>query len=484
MSAKGRITYRFDKQSGAREELPRQERQRASDTNAVPYFQEELSFTADIGSWNSPFQNDAHALEQLIRESDGQLPKTGSKPRPGGSRSSLEPADYSAYASSKTQPTAPTEADLPPMGDTGPAILLGDEETDQERSLHAYSKRVSPPQVIDMYPLIDVVVDRYDNNEGRRGSNKAFVSPVSGTGKRPAQGPSWFKVFASVAGAIATGALFGYFVLTLFTGGGPSGSANNPDAALPAVSSGTAAGNPSAAGTANGGKGAAAAGDKNADKNAASTVNAGTAKTVKVDVPAASYYMLQYGVFSSKDGLDAAAAELHGKGLAAASLTSQEDFRIYVGMSTDRDAADLLGQTLTGMDVYVKQIELPALSAMPYKGAASDVQAFFENTSGLLAKLDSMTLDRLIGQSDADAVTQWQALHEKWTASASRLEAGLTSKTDQDTLRKLEQAMNTAAVAAGEYVKKPSDAYLWSMQTALMNAVFIQKGWFESIESL
>ena len=93
-----------------------------------------------------------------------------------------------------------------------------------------------------------------------------------------------------------------------------------------------------------------------------------------------------------------------------------------------------------------------------------------------------MTVAKLSGQSASDG--EWQALHQQWTESASKMETGMTDKTNKDTLHKLVQAVNTAAVAAGEYAKKPSEAYLWSMQTALMDAIFIEKAWFVSMDAL
>ncbi|SFJ10663.1 Sporulation related domain-containing protein [Paenibacillus sp. UNC496MF] len=495
MSTKGRITYRFDQQTGARVEPAQPKKTRASENDAVSYFQEELTFAADVGAWDSPFQDDAGALERLIREADGQFAG-----RPPQGR-----AGHAASSSPRNQPrpidAAPRthEAELPPrapqpmpeLAAFAPddafgrqdAILLGDEDEPRERTdkpLAAHAKR-GPAPVIDLYPQIEIDEDVY---AGRQGKGKGAAAYPLGSGRRPSQGPSWFKVFASVAGAIATGALFGYFVLTLFTSGGGTDAGGTNGGSVPAVSGDVIGGGKGAPDTANAGKAPAAdaAGAKDGGKTAGGASNAGSAATVKVDLPAASYFMLQYGVFSNKDGLDAAAAELRAKGLAAASLTSQDDFRIYVGMSTDRSEADLLGQTLAGMDVYVKQVDLPALSAIPYGGKAADAQTFFKDTAELLAKLDAMTVAGLSGQPSPGE--DWAALHQQWTESASRVEAGMAAGKDKDTLHKLAQAINTAAVAAGEYGKKPSEAYLWSMQTALMNAVFIQKAWFESIGSL
>ncbi|NBD25907.1 SPOR domain-containing protein [Paenibacillus glycinis] len=469
MNSNGRITYRFDKRSGERVEQPPHEQPRASEADDARYFKEEMKFSPDIPAWNSPFQNDAHALEQLIREADGQMPKREPMTRARAYAEEIEPP-YAPLAPEKAMP--PFEAD-----DT---ILLGDEGTEREMPLQPYAKRGAASPIIDMYPQIEVEEDLY-GSRNKPGKRMSFDTRLAGSAKRPPQGPSWFKVFASVAGAIATGALFGYFVLTLFTGGTGSDSAGTTADSLPAAS-GTVTGGGKTAGAANGGKATDPGTEGGNPSSTGGAASAGGLPTVKVDVPAASYYMLQYGVFSTKDGLGAAAAELHGKGLAAASLTSKDDYRIYVGMSTDRDEAELLGRTLAGMDVYVKQIDVPALSGFAYGGAPADAQSFFEDTARLLAKLDEMTVAKLSGQSAADG--EWQALHQQWTEAASKMETGMTDKTNKDTLHKLVQAVNTAAVAAGEYAKKPSEAYLWSMQTSLMNAVFIQKDWFASMESL
>ena len=70
MNPKAHITYRFDKQDGTRTEQKTEETGRKANSNVVSFFQEEMKFTSDVTSWNSPFQDDAYALEQLIRDAD------------------------------------------------------------------------------------------------------------------------------------------------------------------------------------------------------------------------------------------------------------------------------------------------------------------------------------------------------------------------------------------------------------------------------
>ncbi|AZN42292.1 SPOR domain-containing protein [Paenibacillus albus] len=484
MNNKGRITYRFDQRSGARMEPKQEEKQRDNSANVVPFFQEELKFTSDIGPWNSSFQNDAQALEQLIREADGQIPRQKQGRAEEQVRDSAEQNQQRKQHSSD-QKRFYTEIQPYPETDVLEPILLGDE---YEEAQVPVKRPQQSTQVIDMYPIIDVEEeDRYRRaSSNDRNARPSLGSYLTGSSQRPNRGPSWYKVFASVAGAIATGALFGYFVLTLFTGG--DATTGNDAAPVTSKPSSEASTDTAASGT---DKNANVSKDSNTTTNASGgAINSGNqansqAALVQVKVPATTYYMLQYGVFSNKEGLDAAVNELNDKGLAAASLTSSEDYRVYVGMSTDKDNAALLGQLLTGMDVYVKPIELPAVSSIPFKGDRSVVESFFSQTNELLTKLDSLTLEQLSGSSTGGlAAGAWKQQHETWTQSASLMEAGMTDKVNKNALLKLVQSINTAALAADAYVKKPSEAYLWSMQKALMEAVFTQKGWFASMDAL
>ncbi|WP_308634768.1 SPOR domain-containing protein [Paenibacillus silvisoli] len=474
MSTKGRITYRFDKQSGARLEPKKEENKPAS--QVVPYFQEELKFTSEIGPWNSPFQNDAHALEQLIREADGQTTKNAREAAPAetGRRKAADPIDLH-----------PEEFEQPD------AILLGDEyEYEYEKEYEATPKRIQAgPKVIDMYPLLDPELDERERRKMDGADRASIGSYMTGVSHRPSKGPSWFKVFASVTGAIATGALFGYFVLALFTSGGgqanTDSTSNQPGTTVSgAITDGTdktkddAASPDAPAGQTEGST------DGTANKGGTTNDGASQAEMIQVDIPASSYYMLQYGVFSNKEGLDAAVNELGDKGLAAASLTTADDYRVYVGMSADKDQATLLGQLLDNMDVYVKQIDLPAVSSISFKGEASAVESFFQQTSELIGKLDGLTIDRLSAGGGAKDDGEWKELHQQWISAASAMEAGLTDKVSKSTLQRLTQTINSVAVAADEYAKKPSDAYLWSMQSSLMKAVFAEKAWFESMDAL
>lgn len=468
MNPKARITYRFDKQDGTRTEQKTEESDRKAQSNVVSFFQEEMKFTSEIGSWNSPFQNDAHALEQLIRDTDRKQQNKVSV---------IKEETMKPTASIKEIPHRAVEFDYDYAEDS---ILLGDEKGSRrpQSGMEIQQQPARMQHQTQSYPIIDLdEVEDYqmDKQGGKANSLSSFKTA---TNYRPTRGPSWFKVFASVTAAIVTGALFGYFVLALFTN---NTATDDPTGTVPSES--TLGNSVSNSGTSNTGKK-----DVSGEKSAAGAANtpattAESASTVTVKVPAASYYMLQYGVFSNKEGLDNAVNELSDKGLSAAPLTTPDDYRVYVGVSTDKEQADLLRQTLPDMDVYVKQIDVPALKQIAFTGDSATVESFFKQSNELIKQWDAMAQDGL-NASGGTVKSNWTELHQEWTKTAARVEAGIVNRADKTALLKFEQYMNTAAVTASEYAKKPVDAHLWSMQTAIMEAVFTQRAWFVSMDAL
>lgn len=497
MNRKARITYRFDKDNGAREERQSDAAEHRVQSNVVSFFQEEMKFTSDIGTWNSPFQDDARALEELIRATDGN--DTASKPfksrreaaistlhpqqriSPAARQDEAKPAFMEAEASLQCE--EPAAQNMKPNIDWSNTIPLGDEgrtyveKRGQGSDVSSPESRNVNAQMEEAELLLAKDVRDQEENSFGRG---ALVTAVP---YRPGRGPSWYKVLASVIGAVATGALFGYLVLALFTGdqtGGPIASVNTVADAQNLLDDVSSAGNLSGGTTglspSNNGANDISGGGKDI------TSGSIAGKTVSVNIPASAYYMLQYGVFSSKEGLDEAVAGLNDKGLAAAQLTSNDDFRVFIGMAGDRSDALMLKQLLADMELYVKQIDLPAVSSFTFAGNASTVETFFRQTRELIDKLESMTVAKLVQSTDGEA--DWSDLHQKWTQTLVLMESGVVDNDGRTSLHKLQQAINTAVIAAGEYEKNASDAHLWSIQTALMEAIFVQNGWFASMDAL
>lgn len=469
MNQKNRITYRFDRNG---QSIPEESRKvdikqetatnsvsshitannnaaKPAKLNVIPlYPANDQHAISEISPWNSPFQEDIGALEQLIRKTDTE-PVPSLPPQVGPQKVKLE--------SQKR-----TEAETPQIN------------TDKRES----SKTDYFIAENEFEPINADKIEMYDSR-----TNSHYTSRV----KRVTGGPSWFNVFLSVAGALATGALFGYLLLSLFTGTTiwPGGSSDNMNSET--VSGSTSSTNNTTTG---------ANSNANQDDTVTPPENGTNSNSeTNPDVPIVSltgfnrtYYMLQFGVFSNTEGRDAALDQLAEKGLAAAAMTGKNDYRVYAGVAADRTKAQTLRAQLPELELYVKEVTLAVPDKIPFSGDGAAAQAFFEQTSDLVQMLDELALAQLeqpaLSQLSKTAADAWQSEHQKWTESAVKMRNGTTDAASKKYLDTVILSINTAAKSMLEYDKKPSRAHLWSTQSETMKAVITQKEWFESISAL
>ncbi len=273
-------------------------------------------------------------------------------------------------------------------------------------------------------------------------------------GSYHARRPSyWWKLALSIAGALGTGILLGYAALSLFGGGSLTGGNNTPSVTSPAVQSGTDTGAvlpPDAGG------------------------NAGMNR-IPVKVAAQTYYLLQYGVFSTPAGAEQARQELLAAGLAAG-LDPADGNRVYAGMSPDREQAKLLSSGLKnqGIELYVREVSLPAVEQTAFAGSAETVDSYFAASGKLLSGLSSLSASQLSGQggtADSAAVSD---LHMQWTEAVRALEPGLPAAA-QKLCAGLEKSVSRGISALNEYNKNQAQALLWEVQEAMMSFLTTQK---------
>ena len=473
MNPKARITYRFEKETGGarREPSDKPERGPASAGKVVPFFREEMRFAADVSPWNSPFQDDPFALERLIRETDAD---SAGRPKQRRAEAPLpiDEAPLHKRQGDRTERTtletdaAPVPAAVQiPLGEA--ALTKGGSEASARRSDESdepderdglddrrymeafadYSERLSEPFAPPVYEA---------DSKGYTG----FVVE-----RRRDGGPSWLKVFASVAGALLTGALFGYVVLSLFAG----------EPALPAAD-GTAANqaspSPSSPSPSEDGKGPA-------DAPAVPASGGSGGQAAAADLPERKYTMLQYGVFSNGEGMKAAMEELRSKGYAASADTS-EGYRVYAGLAADPKEAAALGEALAGVEVYRKEIAVEAVAGFPFNGKGEDAVRFFDDTDRLIRALGGLTAGLLAAEQPepmgVDEAKAWKEAMGQWSRSTVVFRQGVSAD-DKLYLDRLDQSIGTASAAVEDYEKSVSSERLRNAQTALMEAVFVQKEW-------
>ncbi|SDT29791.1 Sporulation related domain-containing protein [Paenibacillaceae bacterium GAS479] len=441
-----------------------------------------LQFTEEYKPWSSPFQDSIDELELLIREENaGSAEDDHEEAAPqeiwlddmyGDAR------DEEARSTSKYGEAIYEEARQ--IGKYGEAIydeaLMSAEEYNEDALyLHNYSEadygevELDPQRhsrselwerdrITHNGPILELEAARPAR---RRGAILAFISGKSGERN---QGPSWLMVLISVVGAIATGAVFGYFTLTMFAGGslisGSDSGASANIGGVQAVEQGESATAPASSGPAKQGA-------------------VQDAKPVTAAWPAQSYQLLQYGVFSSKSSAETAAADLKEAGFASALSYTGTDYRVYAGLAIDQKGAKALKDKLTGTEVYIKEVKLPGVEQLVFTGSAEAARGFDARSSELIRSLEGLSAAQLVLDKPtpvgAQAMSAWNTKLEAWLTEASSFRTGVSGKATKAAADTLVKAFQGASTAMNVYNKAPSINKLWAVQSKLIEAMLAQR---------
>ena len=268
--------------------------------------------------------------------------------------------------------------------------------------------------------------------------------------------PGGWKVFGSVTAAVMTGVLFGFVAMSMLD----SGTDTAPQSVTGTVGADLASPN------------------ENSQTQTSGTEISSIANT-NVSIPGATYFMLQYGVFSMAEGANQAKNELAEAGIAAGS-DPMDEARVYAGVSSNREEAKLISNQLKteGVELYVREISLPAVSDIVFTGDADAISPFFENSRALTDMLASLSITHIGEQVQTavpkDTLSEISDAHQQFTSRVGAIYAGL-SENGKKIERKMESSMNTAISAVSEYNKNPTKEHMWKVQSAVMDYILQEK---------
>ncbi|MHA7962529.1 hypothetical protein ACX93W_00185 [Paenibacillus sp. CAU 1782] len=483
MKPNNQMTFRFEhkdqrsaKQSSPGSHAEGQKEGMSSGSKVVPlYGLSTANSIEEAHPWDSPYQDDISALEQLIRGTATSVSgrdaanekNVGQKSRVSDTESKMEPPI--AIVGQSRSGKWGREGDEERSADFGAELFGGGLEEKPE----ARRKEATPPEVY-------------------KGEDSSFS-----TLRRTAT-PSWLKVVFSVAGALLTGALFGYLLLALFIGPHLLPGVDKEPGAVPANAAVDPGGSESPGGTGGGNNGAATdngvAGGVGSPGTEAQPAGGNSGETaagtpmVSLGDVSASYTFLQFGVFSQVEGRDAALAELKGKQLPAVSYNSGKDLRVFAGIANGNAMAESLVKRLPDLLLYKKEMELVAPDHMPFAGKEEDAGLFFARSNELLAMWCSLTEAQLEQSSlsplGSSAAAAWKEKLELWQQSASAMKEGLTSGDGINYFNGMSEGIQQASDALSQYDKKPEEAALRKLQEGMLKTVLSQKEWFESMSAL
>ncbi|MCD9022719.1 SPOR domain-containing protein [Cohnella silvisoli] len=423
MQSKARMTIRFEPPKPTEPKKPiRQSIAAAEKLNLEEEALPELGFT----SLNSPYQDDIHALEDIIRKTEFV-------------ERSVPPVIVQANA---RQLEKHIQAPYPILKD-----VAYDEPSDDK-----WSSEIS------------------DNEYEGRLPGTSWLNRTTGT----SEGPSWSRVFLSVTAAVATGALFGYLVLSLFTGEPLFPGKSGAGPGLPVQASPGKSATPSTNGTNAIPKGTGAAVSPESAATSETSGRTGGKDSI-AQVRADVYYMLQYGVFQSKESMQTAVNQLQDKGLASATETS-DGYRVYVGAAMTRDEAEALAAQMSGIEVYVKPLEGEPVTVSS-ETLPEGLAPFMNATAQLARTLTQLTgtalQDKQPRKMDTANKASLQEVHQQWLNTVAAVDK-LDGKTAEDG-KIIVQALNSAVLSVTEFNRKPSRSHLWTAQSAVMKALLADR---------
>ncbi|WP_373231391.1 SPOR domain-containing protein [Cohnella sp.] len=405
MQHKARMTFRFEPPKPAQSKKPIRQPLKAGQQPLTEdnLEKEEAVIGQSFSSWDSPYQDDIHALEEVIRSSDAKK---------------VEESIYAPYPAIKIIPHDELEANW-----SGPSIEL---EGESQTSWLNQSQ-----------PLHDT--------------------------------PAWGRVFLSVTAAVATGALFGYLVLSLFTGeplfpGKSDGSAQVNVQAPPEQSA------------------ASSTEPLKIFEDNETSVQPGVQSEL-TQIPADVYYMLQYGVFQSEESMKAAVEHLQEIGLDS-TVEAQDGYRVYIGAAVTRNEAELLAAQMSDIELYIRPLDGDPLIIRSGSMPAGEIE-FMTASAELIRKLTQYSgsyllesLPQVMNKADLSAL---QEAHRTWLSKT----AGVDTFSN-DTLgegERIVQALNSAVLSLTEYNRNPSRFHLWSIQSQTMKAMLADRNLRSIIQS-
>ncbi|MCR8644150.1 hypothetical protein NV379_15965 [Paenibacillus sp. N1-5-1-14] len=433
---------------------PVQETQQKQNTrfmDDVEYLDPSLlnQYTTDFGPWKSSFETETERVERIIRESQHEQDHKHMERE--------EPVYQHTYAQQEPirTPFRSPEPQPPVFYQESYAPRHEPEIDEQWKSADSFWQE-NDPQIHTTYR------------------------------KRPPM--QWWKVAGAVAGAVVTGAAFGFFILTMLMGDGSKTDTNGTDAIPTMGQVSTITPNPvtvlNPSDTGSGSQGAVKAGDTAAGKVAPPASKSGVA-TVPVKIDARSYMLMQHGIFSSSASLQADVDTLKGKGLLPATEVGDKS-TVYAGITMTKAESQRLSKVFKEkkIDVYAKPLDLPALTHMKWTGAKPDQVGTMLNTgSKLMATLSGIILPHMeetrLTAIDQATIQALKNAEQSWLTAASMLQDG--GNASMAHIQNMTKSLTAAVTAIVDYSAKPGTTQLWQAQSAMMQYVLAEKAFQQSL---
>lgn len=293
------------------------------------------------------------------------------------------------------------------------------------------------------------------------------------------------RLSAVAGGAVMIGLLLGYVVLQTFTAEAPDSASKVPVVTGQALQ-------PPPQGKAEAQKNGNA--DLKTEQVAPAApvppaASAPKTKTLTVTLPVVPLYVVQGGVFSTKEGAQQERAAFQQKGWPSHMEEDAGKHVLFLGASASRDDALSLAEAYRAskQEVYIKEKSLPAGTvtltvpdALP-QGEAEQIQRLGEAQAQLFR-----TVSFVIGGGFKEGKIPQAQLDKMLAEHRDVLQRGRSAvsvlpEQPKALLQKSLNEMTTAVTTLQQFARQPNKTYLWQSEDNMLRFVSLYRQWQQSL---
>ncbi|MBO8172538.1 MAG: hypothetical protein H0Z33_11715 [Bacillaceae bacterium] len=276
----------------------------------------------------------------------------------------------------------------------------------------------------------------------------------------------WFRIGAPVVSATLIGVVFGFVVLAVFV---------NPEWDPENMMEGTQRNINAVSGTPSGGQDVEAESD-----NTGQTAMGGTEpadpdtqiRAVSMQIPSATFFMVQAGVFGDRAGAEKSVQTFGEKGWPSV-VMAQDQYHVFLSTALNRESALAMGSYFQQQDVviYVKEWVVPSFNGtVTLKGGTEGLEGFLDEGRQLFDRLSASTSNVMTSSTEPDQ-TEWKKIQDHHRNMIDyRRQLKFDSSLD-DLAARMEKNLTAAVSALDQYRKQKNQSYLWQTQQNLLQYV-------------
>lgn len=207
-------------------------------------------------------------------------------------------------------------------------------------------------------------------------------------------------------------------------------------------------------------------------------IPSGNIEGKSVQLPSRSYYVVQAGAFSDKTMAGEGLSNQRQQGWAGLLLGESPPYRLYVGISSSREEAMLLGQFYRekNMEIYVKDHQIAQVSGAVVEiseEALNYLPSFITKGDQLLTKMGQISARGIMNPSSSFNEEEWKQLQEQHRSFLQEGQVlfaeweGNGGQTGQRMIHQITEGMNALEI----YQKQKHVSYLWKVQQASLQYI-------------